>query len=97
MTNSKKLGIVAAVLLFLVTAGAAVFVVKSFLLPSDNGESAAGPSAGPVVSNPDQIQVGVYLSDYSATGHIGRRRRMDILRRFGRFVRCAIRRFIWFR
>jgi hypothetical protein len=68
MPNSKKLGVIAAIFLFLITIGAAIFVVESYLIPGDNGESAAGPGGTPVVVNPDQIRVGVYLSDFSATG-----------------------------
>jgi hypothetical protein len=68
MPSSRKLGVVAAIVLFFITVGAAVFVVKSYLMPDETGESAAGPSAPPTVAAPGQIQVGIYLSDFSATG-----------------------------
>ena len=71
MPNSRKLGIAAAILLFLITVGAAFFVVKSFILPDDVGGSipAPAPSAPtPAVPAVDQIRVGVFLSNYSATG-----------------------------
>ena len=69
MADKRKLGVLAAILLFLITAGAAFFVVKSYLwsgnsedLPAEPTSAAAAPATGP------QIQVGIFLSDFSATG-----------------------------
>ncbi len=71
MADKRQLGVLAAVLLFLITAGAAFFVVKSYLwssgsedLPPDS--SAAAPAATPATG--PQIEVGILLSDFSATG-----------------------------
>jgi hypothetical protein len=68
MAIPRKVGVIAAILLFVITIGAAVFVVRSFLLPDDAGQSPAGPSAPAAVAGPEQIQVGIYLSNFSATG-----------------------------
>jgi hypothetical protein len=71
MPNSRKLGIAAAILLFLITVGAAFFVVKSYMLPDDMGEPAPPPApSASTASVPvgDQIRVGVFLSNFSATG-----------------------------
>jgi hypothetical protein len=69
MADKRKLGVLAAILLFLVTAAAAVFVLKSYLwssgqedMPAAPASEAAGQATGP------QIQVGILLSDFSATG-----------------------------
>jgi hypothetical protein len=71
MADKRQLGVIAAILLFVITAGAAFFVVKSYLwsggsedLPQSSSSTPA-PAAAP---NPSQIQVGVLLSDFSATG-----------------------------
>jgi hypothetical protein len=70
MANSKKLGVVGAIFLLLVTLGAAGFVVKWYVWPSDDGEtssSTGGPSAD-ISAVPGQIQVGVLLSEFTAIG-----------------------------
>jgi hypothetical protein len=72
MVNSRKMGIVAALLLFLVTVGAAVFVVKWYVWPegSDQSDSSAAQNQVGEVGGAggNQIQVGVLLSYFSATG-----------------------------
>jgi hypothetical protein len=70
MPDKKKIGLLAAMLLFLITVGAAVFVVKLYLFSPGSDDSAgtaqnAAPEAQPGQS---QIQVGILLSDFSATG-----------------------------
>ncbi|MGD0464337.1 MAG: hypothetical protein ABSB74_17780 [Tepidisphaeraceae bacterium] len=72
MANARKMGILAAVALFLVTLGAGIFVVAWYLWPEGSGQtapevvqnqpaSAANPGA-------NQIQVGLFLSNFTATG-----------------------------
>ena len=70
MPDNKKIGLVAAILLFLVTVGAAVFVVREYLLSSGSEESAppAQNAAPELPTGQGQIQVGILLSDFSATG-----------------------------
>jgi hypothetical protein len=70
MANSKRLGVVAAILMLLVTLGAAIFVVKWYVWPSDtNGTSASSQTpSGDANAAANQIQVGVLLSEFTAIG-----------------------------
>jgi hypothetical protein len=72
MANSRKAGILAAVALFLITLGGGVFVVAWYLWPEGSGQIAstgaqnqAAATGSPTVN---QIQVGVFLSTFTATG-----------------------------
>jgi hypothetical protein len=70
MPDKKKIGVLAAILLFLITVGAAIFVVKLYVFSSGSDESAgtAQNSATQAPAGQPQIQVGILLSDFSATG-----------------------------
>ena len=73
MADKRQLGILAAVVLFAITLGAAFFVVKSYLWSSGSEDlpvttSNGGPSAAANGATGPQIQVGILLSDFSATG-----------------------------
>ncbi|MGD0387959.1 MAG: hypothetical protein ABSC42_03305 [Tepidisphaeraceae bacterium] len=67
MPDKKKIGLLAAILLFLITICAAIFVVKIYLFSPGSDDSA---STAPAEAQPGQgqIQVGILLSDFSATG-----------------------------
>ena len=67
MLEPKKIGMLAAAGLFLITVVAAVFVVKDYVFSPDSDESISAPAAAPAASGP-QIQVGVLLSYFTATG-----------------------------
>jgi hypothetical protein len=73
MADKRQLGILAAVVLFAITLGAAFFVVRSYLWSSGSEDlpataSNGGPSAAANAATGPQIQVGILLSDFSATG-----------------------------
>jgi hypothetical protein len=70
MADSKKAGVLAAIAVLLVTIGAAVFVIKTYVWPSDSSQSSDSPTpqqAATPYSGP-QIQVGIFLSQFTATG-----------------------------
>jgi hypothetical protein len=69
MADKKTVGILAAILLFLLTAGAAVLVVRSYLW-SGGSEDLPEASNAPAPTAPTgpQIEVGILLSDFSANG-----------------------------
>src|ERR1700677_1770072 len=70
MLEAKKLGMLAAVGLFLVTVVAAILVAKFYLFSSDSEQTpseatAASPSSAAPAS---QIQVGILISQFTAPG-----------------------------
>jgi len=70
MLEAKKLGMLAAVGLFLATVVAAILVAKFYLFSSDSEQTpseatAASPSSAAPAS---QIQVGILISQFTATG-----------------------------
>ncbi len=72
MANPRKMGVLAAVALFLVTLGAGVFVVAWYLWPEGSGQAGSvvdqnNPAAAAGLGN-NQIQVGFFLSHFTATG-----------------------------
>jgi hypothetical protein len=70
MADSKKAGVLAAIALLLITIGAAVFVIKTYVWPSDSSQSPASSAPEQAAATPSgpQIQVGVLISEYTATG-----------------------------
>jgi hypothetical protein len=72
MADKRQVGILAAILLFVITVGAAFFVIKSYLWSSGSEDlppdANAAPSAAAAQGTGPQIQVGILLSDFSATG-----------------------------
>src|SRR5580658_2629614 len=67
MLGPQKLALVAAVGLFLMTVLAAIFVAREYLFSSDSQETVSAPTAPPTPGQP-QIQVGILLSQFTATG-----------------------------
>jgi hypothetical protein len=71
MANARKAGIWAAVALFVVTLGSGAFVVGWYLWPEGTGQSASTGGQNPASTDnsaANQLQVGVYLSAFTATG-----------------------------
>lgn len=68
MVKARTTGILAAILLLLVTVAAAVFVVAWYVWPegSDQNGSSTGQNESAFAGN--QIQVGIFLSGFTATG-----------------------------
>src|ERR1700722_15129967 len=66
MQNKQKLGLAAAILLLIITAAAAFFVIKFWSGTTDD-ISPIAPDTAAVPAGP-KIQVGILLSDFSATG-----------------------------
>jgi hypothetical protein len=66
MADQRKLGILAALALFLVTLAGGILVVASYLWPAESEQTASTES--PSITSPNQIQVGIYLSTFTATG-----------------------------
>jgi len=72
MANARKIGVLAAVALFLVTLGGGIFVVVWYLGPEGSGQTSStvvqNQSADAAAPAANQIQVGVFLSNFTATG-----------------------------
>jgi RNA polymerase sigma factor (sigma-70 family) len=76
MATAKKTALAAAIILLLLVGGSTVYVLKTTIWSSDSSTAAdpqqpslvaAGAPAGTVASA-DRIKVGIYLSDYTASG-----------------------------
>jgi hypothetical protein len=68
MANQRKMGILAAVALFVITLGAGIFVVAWYVWPEGSTQTAPIVVSDAPAAGVNQIQVGVYLSTFTATG-----------------------------
>jgi len=70
MPGKRQFGIWAAVVLFLLVLGGAIFVAKTYFWSSGSEDvpASADNSTAPGTASGPQIQVGIFLSEFTATG-----------------------------